>query len=66
MSVNGKFADISREDLTVVADEFGIGTAETVLEQVSGAIAAWPEFAGQAKVSAAEVKRVRAHHQKRQ
>ena len=62
MSVNGKFADISHDDLMVVADEFGIGTSERVLDRVSTAIAAWPELAGEAKVSAAEVKRVRAHH----
>jgi serine/threonine-protein kinase HipA len=64
MSVNGTFADISRDDLMVVADEFGIGTAARVLEDVSGAIAAWPDFARSANVSAAEVKRVRAHHQR--
>jgi serine/threonine-protein kinase HipA len=65
MSVNGKFADISRDDLLVVADGFGVGTAAKVLEQVSGAIAAWPKFAGEAKVSAAEAKRIRGHHQPR-
>jgi serine/threonine-protein kinase HipA len=64
MSVNGKFADISRDDLLAVADEFGVGTAPTVLEQVADAVSSWPEFAGAAKVSAAEVKRIRSHHQR--
>jgi serine/threonine-protein kinase HipA len=64
MSVNGKFADISRDDLMVVADEFAVGTAPKVLEEVADAIAEWPEFARQAKVSDAEVKRIRGHHRR--
>jgi serine/threonine-protein kinase HipA len=64
MSVNGKFADISRDDLLAVADEFAVGTAPTVIEQVADAVSSWPEFAGAAKVSAAEVKRIRSHHQR--
>ena len=64
MSVNGKFADISRDDLMVVADKFAIGTAPKVIEQVADAIAKWPEFARQAKVSDAEVKRIRGHHKR--
>ena len=31
MSVNGKFSDITREDLMTVADRFGIGTAPQVM-----------------------------------
>lgn len=63
MAVNGKFTDISRDDLMVLADRFGVGTASRVLEQVAAAIGAWPDFAAAAKVSASEVKRVREHHQ---
>lgn len=61
MSVNGKFAGISRDDLLIVADRFGIGTAPRVLQQVAGAVRAWPDFAKEAKVSAAETARVRGH-----
>jgi serine/threonine-protein kinase HipA len=64
MSVNGKFAGISRDDLMVVADRFGVGTAPSVLRQVSEAVAAWPDFAARAKVSALEVTRIREHHQR--
>jgi serine/threonine-protein kinase HipA len=64
MSVNGKFADISQDDLLEVADQFAVGTAPAVLEQVAGAISSWPEFAGEGRVSEAEVKRIRSHHQK--
>ncbi len=61
MSVNGKFADISRDDLMAVADRFGVGTAPRVLTQVGAAVSSWPDFARQANVSDPEVKRVRAH-----
>jgi serine/threonine-protein kinase HipA len=62
MSVNGKFADISRDDLMVVADRFGVGTAKRILEQVGAAVSDWPDFARKARVSASEVRRVREHH----
>lgn len=63
MSVNGKFAGISRDDLSAVADRFGLGTAPQVLRQVSEAVSSWPEFAKQAKVSQTEERRIREHHQ---
>jgi serine/threonine-protein kinase HipA len=62
MSVNGKFADISRDDLMIVADRFGVGTATRVLAEVSGAIASWPDFAKRARVSPSEVARIKGHH----
>ena len=61
MSVNGKFAGITREDLLIVADRFGIGTAPRVLQQVAEAVSAWPDFAAQARVSATETRRVGEH-----
>lgn len=62
MAVNGRFADISRADLLAVADRFGIGTAPKVLKKVREAVAAWPDFAGQAGVNAAERNRILEHH----
>ena len=62
MSVNGKFANIARDDLMAVADRFGVGTAPQVLKQVAAAVSGWPDFAHQAKVAASEVKRIREHH----
>jgi serine/threonine-protein kinase HipA len=62
MAVNGKFTGISRSDLLAVADRFGIGTASKVLKQVREAVAAWPDFAVQAGVKQAEVRRVQEHH----
>jgi serine/threonine-protein kinase HipA len=63
MSVNGKFAAISRDDLLAVADRFGVGTAPEVLQQVNEAVASWPDFARQANVSGLEVTRIKEHHQ---
>ena len=62
MSVNGKFSDISRDDLMVIADRFGVGTATKVLAEVSKAIASWPDFAKLANVNPSEVKRIKEHH----
>ena len=64
MSVNGKFSEITRDDLMVVADQFAIGTAPRVLEEVSRAVVAWPDFATEAKVSTPEIKRVAEHHRR--
>lgn len=63
MSVNGKFTGISRDDLMIVADRFGVGTAAKVLREVSDAVASWPDFADNANVSPSEVTRIRGHHQ---
>ena len=63
MSVNGKFAGITREDFLLVADQFAIGTAARVLQQVDEAVSAWPDFARRAGVSPAESARIQAHHQ---
>jgi serine/threonine-protein kinase HipA len=63
MAVNGKFFDINRADLLALADRFGIGTAPRVLKQTGEAVAAWPDFAAQAGISPAEVKRIAEHHQ---
>jgi serine/threonine-protein kinase HipA len=62
MSVNGKFAAISRDDLMVVADRFGVGTVTKVLTDVSKAVASWPEFAKRAHVRQSEIARVKEHH----
>ncbi|MBY0497786.1 MAG: type II toxin-antitoxin system HipA family toxin [Cyanobacteria bacterium] len=62
MSVNGKFANITRDDLLTVAERFGIGTAVKVLGQVADAVQNWPEFANTAKVTRSEVNRIRDNH----
>ena len=38
LSVNGKRKDIDDEDLLIVADRFGIGTARRILDEVRNAV----------------------------
>lgn len=63
MSVNGRFASISRKDLLAVADRYQIAGAVRILGETAEAVAAWPDFAARAGVSADAVKRIRANHQ---
>lgn len=58
MSVNGKFTGISRADLLVVADRFGIGTAKDVIQMVTTAVKSWPEYAESAGLPAKEIARI--------
>jgi serine/threonine-protein kinase HipA len=62
MSVNGKFANITRHDLLAVADRFAIGTAKDVLGMVREAIGNWSELANQAKITINEQKRIASNH----
>lgn len=62
MSVNGKFKDITRDDLLVVADRFGIGAAPKLLKSVRDAVAAWPDFAKEAGLNNADRSRIRKAH----
>ena len=59
MSVNGKFAEIAKEDCLALANRFGIGEAPSILKQVRGAVEAWPSFARKAGVQAREIKRIK-------
>lgn len=61
MAVNGKFAGIEHRDLMIVADRFGIGTADNVLKQVREAVANWPDFAERSGTSPLEIARIREH-----
>jgi serine/threonine-protein kinase HipA len=58
MSVNGRFKDISREDLLAVADRFGVRRAVNVLGDIRAAIDSWAEFAGKAVLSRGLIERV--------
>ena len=61
MSVNGKFSEISQDDLMEVANRFGVGTSPRVLRTVAEAVSSWPDFARAAAVSDVEATRVREH-----
>jgi serine/threonine-protein kinase HipA len=60
MSVNGKFDDITREDIFVEADRFGVGRPNDLLNDVRTALADWPRFAEEAGLGGSASDRVRA------
>ena len=62
MSVNGKFLDITREDLMVLADRFGIGSASRICKAVNESVAAWPDFARKAGILESDTHRIGSYH----
>lgn len=44
MSINGKYKNFTLDDMMTVADRFGVGEAKNVIDEVGGAIKAWPLF----------------------
>lgn len=58
MGVNGKFADITRKDLLVEADRFGVSKAEETLEVVQAAVGKWRTFAKRAGLGESTIARV--------
>lgn len=62
MSVNGKFKEFKRDDLMQTADRFAIGTAKTVIAEVSAAIANWSEFAAQADLPSTLTQQIADQH----
>lgn len=46
MSVNGKFDDITRDDLLALASANNIKDASMVIDEVCGVVSHWPEVAG--------------------
>ncbi len=51
MSVNGKFNDISLDDLREMADRFEVPNVGRVLSEVAAAVDSWPDAARQASVN---------------
>lgn len=58
MSVNGRFAGISRADVRDVADRFGVPGASGILAQILDTTAKWPAFAAEAGLPQAVSKRI--------
>lgn len=63
MSVNGRFNDITRDDLLAVADRFGVRRPKDLLADVRAALANWTASAKQAGTSATTSDRVAADFQ---
>ena len=61
MSVNGKFDGITRADLLAFASANGIKDATEVIEQVSDAVARWPEMARGCGVPEEMIKKIEAN-----
>lgn len=51
MSVNGKFKDITEDDLLAEARRFGIGSAKRIITEVREAVSNWSSYAETAEVS---------------
>ena len=51
LSINGKHEGITRGDLLEVARNMEIKKGDRIISEVEGAVARWPEFAAEAKVS---------------
>jgi serine/threonine-protein kinase HipA len=60
MSVNGKFDDITREDLLMEADRFGVRRPNDLLSDVRAALENWSGFAKEAGLSNSSSDRVAA------
>lgn len=60
MSVNGKFAEITRKDILTAAERHGVYGATAIISEVNMAVRSWSEFAKSAGVSAATAKEVAA------
>jgi len=59
MSVNGKFANITREDLLTLGVRFNVPGARSILDQVREAVAGWSRHAATVELPADESERVR-------
>jgi serine/threonine-protein kinase HipA len=59
MSVNGKFKNISADDVLTVANRYGVGEARQLIKTVRESIQAWPDFAKKAGLNENEVNRIR-------
>lgn len=58
MSVNGKFAGITREDLHVVGEQFQVPGYRAIVREVEHVVASWPEFAAEARLPKPRVEEV--------
>ncbi|MBL7671204.1 MAG: HipA domain-containing protein [Bdellovibrionaceae bacterium] len=58
MSVNGKYAGFTEDDMLAVAERFGIGEAKTIIKKVRGVIKSWSSFAQKAGLNQKEIDRI--------
>jgi serine/threonine-protein kinase HipA len=58
MSVNGKFKDITRKDILIEADRFGVSRPKDALAEVLATLEHWPKAASEAGLSDAASDRI--------
>jgi hypothetical protein len=58
MSVNGKFSDITLDDLRALGDRHDVPGIESTLRDVRAAIETWPEVAAESGVDRNTVEKV--------
>jgi serine/threonine-protein kinase HipA len=61
MSVNGKFKDITREDLLLDAERFGVRRPVRLLEILADAVGSFDQFAKEAGMQAQRIDAIRNH-----
>ncbi|MDD2764406.1 MAG: type II toxin-antitoxin system HipA family toxin [Opitutaceae bacterium] len=64
LRVNGKQDGFVREDLLVVARQFGIKDGPAIVDEVGAAVSRWPEYAKTAGVSAPLIRRIGETHRR--
>jgi serine/threonine-protein kinase HipA len=60
MSVNGKFENITREDMLLEAERFSVSWPKNLLDEVQAALNGWPGFAREAGLGDSALNRVAA------
>ncbi len=61
MSVNGKFNNIDIDDIMLAGERYGIPMKKDVFKKVRDAVKRWPEFANEAGLNKAEIKRIQSN-----
>lgn len=61
MAVNGKFMDITRDDLMALADRYAIPRAASTIDSVLDAVDSWSQFAAEAGLPTAHVDQIARH-----
>jgi serine/threonine-protein kinase HipA len=64
MAIDGKFGDVTRDNLLVFAERHSVPRAKAIIAQVNDAVDDWSEFAGDAGLSATQLQRIGADHKR--
>lgn len=62
MSVNGKYKNITADDIRDTANRFGVGEVNQIMSDIRDAIKSWPAFAKKAGLENQEIQRIAKLH----